>query len=341
MVCLLCRGMISFKSGDKARFESHLQHEHEAYFGLDVLLAVSFIREDERKALVKAIAVGYSQSSQPGRRVDIKAALTSNRKERTNKTFTTFESGDTASSDCSFEDNDKIYGVPEPVLNCVQCPRTFINIFSLRRHENLHREQNYSCNKCGQRFSFLEDLKAHKSVHQIHQNHLDEERSFSEDMYVAKDCSETPAASGDWTRNNESQATEHQNSYVRCKICLKVMKKDSYPEHKAHHKDSKNQCRFCSCKFRKQEQLMKHLQRCPRNNLSKTSLLSYINLQKTYTCQVCAKSFQSEDNLKGHLALHYPVKKPTSKRENVSDHSVDDEEDNQENNQENYYIPMN
>ena len=48
VVCLLCRGMISFKAGDKARFESHLQHEHEAYFGLDVLLALSFVREDER-----------------------------------------------------------------------------------------------------------------------------------------------------------------------------------------------------------------------------------------------------------------------------------------------------
>ena len=332
VVCLLCRGMISFKSGDKARFESHLQHEHEAYFGLDVLLAVSFIREDERKALVKAIAVGYNQSSQPGRRVDIKAVLSSNRKGRTSKTFASFESGDTGSSDCSFEDNDKIYGVPEPVLNCAQCPRTFINIFSLRRHENLHREQNYSCNKCGQRFSFLEDLKAHKSVH--------EERSFSEDMYVAKDCFETPAAA-DWTRNNESQATEHQNSYVRCKICLKVMKKDSYPEHKAHHNDLKNQCRFCSRKFLKQEQLMKHLQRCQRNHISKTSLLSYTNLQRTHSCQVCAKNFQSEDNLKSHQALHYPVQEPTSYKENVSDLSADDVVSNKGDDQENYYIPMN
>ena len=48
VVCLLCRGMISFKAGDAARFRSHLQHEHEAYFGLDVLLALSFVMEDER-----------------------------------------------------------------------------------------------------------------------------------------------------------------------------------------------------------------------------------------------------------------------------------------------------
>ena len=82
VVCVLCRGMISFKSGDKTRFQSHLQHEHEAYFGLDLLLAVSFIREDERKALVKAITVRYKKSSQPCRRVDIKAVLSTNRREK-------------------------------------------------------------------------------------------------------------------------------------------------------------------------------------------------------------------------------------------------------------------
>ena len=212
VVCVLCRGMISFKAGDKARFESHLQHEHEAYFGLDLLLAVSFIREDERKALVRAIAVGYNKSSRPGQRVDIKAALTANRKDKT-KTFPSFDGGDqTTVSDRSFEDNEKIYGVPESVLNCSKCPRTFINIFSLRRHENLHREQNYSCDKCGERFSFLEDLKAHRVVHLSHIHDEESKKSnLSDEMYVAKDNPDTPA---DSTHNNDSPATEIKNETI-------------------------------------------------------------------------------------------------------------------------------
>ena len=45
-------------TGDKTRFESHLQHEHEAYFGLDVLLAVSFMRDEEQRTIVKCMSTG-------------------------------------------------------------------------------------------------------------------------------------------------------------------------------------------------------------------------------------------------------------------------------------------
>ena len=150
VACVLCRGMIYFKAGDRETFQSPLHHHHQAYFGLDLLLAVSFITEGERRALVKSIA-GQNK------RVD---------KTDATNVLTGSETRDTSTaSDFSFEDNEKIYGVPEPVLNCSQCPRTFINIFSLRRHENLHTERNYSCESCGQRFSFLEDLRLHRDIH--------------------------------------------------------------------------------------------------------------------------------------------------------------------------------
>ena len=360
IVCLLCRGMISFKAGDKARFESHLQHEHEAYFGLEVLLAVSFIREEERKALVRAIAVGYDKSSQPQPRIDIKVALTTHKRERTDS-FTDLEDRDNATaSDFSFEDNEKIYGVPETILNCPQCPRTFINIFSLRRHEDLHRERNYSCESCGQRFSFLEDLKVHRDVHN---SRVDDEEfkknNLSDEMYVAKDNSDTPA---DSTQNNESQAPEQKNktsnSYVRCKICLKVMKRESYAEHRAHHKDAKNhQCSFCNSRFRKQEHLLKHIQRCQRNNLSATSLQFSYREQTNYSCSICSKCFQNEDNLRCHMILHFPEGlkqnppfKPVSYQckfcsgnfREFSDLTAHMEEvhEAQSDNQESYYIPM-
>ena len=81
-----------------------------------------------------------------------------------------------ASSDFSVDDNDRIYGVPEPILKCNKCSRTFINIISLKRHEKLHIEQNFSCNECGKRFSFLEDLKLHKQSHQSDISHVRNQR---------------------------------------------------------------------------------------------------------------------------------------------------------------------
>ena len=76
--------------------------------------------------------------------------------------------------------------------------------------------------------------------------------------------------------------------------------------------------------------------------------MSYANLQITHTCQVCAKTFQSQDNLKSHLAIHHPVEKTKSYAQNSYQAKVSelpnlqyDLDDNQAENKENYYIPMN
>ena len=250
VVCLLCRGMISFKAGDKARFESHLQHEHEAYFGLDVLLAVSFIREEERRALVRSVASGYVYRAE---RTDLREALD---KLRPRARDVTREASD-VSSDYSIEDNDKIYGIPEPILKCEKCSRTFINRISLRRHETQHIEQNYSCNECGERFSFLEDLKMHRLSHRD-----------DADMYVYKEEDDTKVDTtntGDSTRSNDSALTG-EAGYVRCKLCLRVLRRDNYLAHKLMHKEEKKtSCLVCDSKFRSHEQLKRHVQKVHRN----------------------------------------------------------------------------
>ena len=255
VVCLLCRGMISFKAGDKARFESHLQHEHEAYFGLDVLLAVSFIREEERRALVRSVSPGYVDRAE---RTDLREALD---KLRTRAHDVTRDASD-VSSDFSIADNEKIYGIPEPILKCEKCSRTFINRISLRRHETQHIEQNYSCNECWERFSFLEDLKIHRLSHRA-----------DVDMYVHKQEDGTKVDTtntGDSTRSNDSALTG-QSGYVRCKLCLRVLRRDNYLAHKLMHKEEKKtSCLVCDSKFRSQEHLKRHVQKAHRNTSNAT-----------------------------------------------------------------------
>ena len=197
-----------------------------------------------------------------------------------------------ASSDFSVDDNDRIYGVPEPILKCNKCSRTFINIISLKRHEKLHIEQNFSCNECGKRFSFLEDLKLHK---QSHQSDISQE---DDDMYVIKDSDEIV----------ENDTVNSSNSvYVRCKLCLKVMKKESYLSHKMmHRKERKIVCNFCSSKFRKQDHLRKHMMKVHnRSSDSSTSLNSFLN-ETVSLCTTCNKTFQNESNLTAHMQVHFP-----------------------------------
>ena len=54
IACLLCRGLITFRNGDKSRFLDHMNNEHDARFDFDVVLVVSLMTEEERKGFVSA-----------------------------------------------------------------------------------------------------------------------------------------------------------------------------------------------------------------------------------------------------------------------------------------------
>ena len=55
--CLLCRGLVIYKNGDKSRFVSHLQNEHGAFFDTDYLLASSLMNDDQKVKVAKTVKV--------------------------------------------------------------------------------------------------------------------------------------------------------------------------------------------------------------------------------------------------------------------------------------------
>jgi len=60
--CILCRGLIIYKDGDKQRFKAHLANEHGAFFDVDYLLASCFLEPAQKEAMamsVNMVASGY------------------------------------------------------------------------------------------------------------------------------------------------------------------------------------------------------------------------------------------------------------------------------------------
>jgi len=55
IVCFLCRGIVSYKNKDTAKFEKHMKNEHMANFGMEYLLAGCTMSEEERLAIKDVI----------------------------------------------------------------------------------------------------------------------------------------------------------------------------------------------------------------------------------------------------------------------------------------------
>ena len=52
VTCILCRGSVSVRRGDKTRFFSHISHDHEVHHDLELLFALSFMTDSEKEKVI-------------------------------------------------------------------------------------------------------------------------------------------------------------------------------------------------------------------------------------------------------------------------------------------------
>ena len=53
--CILCRGLVIYKNGDKSRFKAHLANEHGAFFDNDYILASSLMEAEQKEKVAKTV----------------------------------------------------------------------------------------------------------------------------------------------------------------------------------------------------------------------------------------------------------------------------------------------
>ena len=62
--CLLCRGAILFRDGDRSRFYAHMNNEHGAFFDLDYLLASSLMDRGQKNIVIRNVLQTESHDTQ-------------------------------------------------------------------------------------------------------------------------------------------------------------------------------------------------------------------------------------------------------------------------------------
>ena len=61
LTCILCRATISIRKGDKARFFSHISHDHEVHYDMDLFFVVSFLSEAQKETVINIISKKFDR----------------------------------------------------------------------------------------------------------------------------------------------------------------------------------------------------------------------------------------------------------------------------------------
>jgi len=141
--CLLCRGLVIFKNGDKSRFKAHLNNEHGAFFDIDYLLASSLMDTDQKAQVANTVKVNETETGE---------------KESTNSEEASYQEPTNESSK----------------FVCGSCSTHFTAKTTYIQHITKGCKKDalksvYSCNSCEKSYSSKGNLRVHVAKHHAKQ----------------------------------------------------------------------------------------------------------------------------------------------------------------------------
>ena len=66
VVCVLCKGSVSVRKGDKTRFFNHISIDHEVHFDLDLFYAISLMSDREKNKFVQLMCLRLQRLQEEG-----------------------------------------------------------------------------------------------------------------------------------------------------------------------------------------------------------------------------------------------------------------------------------
>jgi len=145
--CILCRGMVIYKDGDKTRFKNHLNNEHGAFFDIDYLLASCLLENDQKEAIARTVSNRGVNLLQESKLSDIYS--------ETLREDTDCNPRDGTLRD--FELKKEKFEYPGDTFS----DESFL---SQRNKDDVKRKQ-FECEKCGKSYTTKQSLKGHIEKH--------------------------------------------------------------------------------------------------------------------------------------------------------------------------------
>eukprot|EP00092_Neocalanus_flemingeri_P038497 GFUD01041908.1.p1 GENE.GFUD01041908.1~~GFUD01041908.1.p1 ORF type:complete len:319 (+),score=86.46 GFUD01041908.1:69-1025(+) len=159
--CILCRGVLGYKEKDSARFESHMQSEHGAYFDLEFVLAACLMDEEEKTAVKTVMTAKYDEALEEAKEDEVEV---DEEEDKLNVISDDQIKVEDYGKEVSISLEESI---PKAVENftCSKCDATFASVKYVKKHESIVHSVNkelFPCNKCRKSYAWKSTLLKHK-----------------------------------------------------------------------------------------------------------------------------------------------------------------------------------
>ena len=338
VTCILCRGSVSVRRGDKTRFFSHISHDHEVHHDLELLFALSYINDKEKGSLITAMKTRFEQkspaiplASQTTKTVAPPDPPVPPTLEETSEEPLE-ETNSTTKDEVETKENDEPKPEGSPKVKCTKC-NAMVSQMALKIHMKVKHKVIWSnarvnktrteiCNYC-EKAILKNNMRRHvKRVHKVSIKKevrtdnpetdlsIDPEsvRSIKKEI-IANGEEEVPKSTqgedkaSDVTMNEDTEKS--QVEYKNCKICFKPIKKSYYQAHLRDFHTGKRRiftCHLCYFVSKRKEHRDKHflVHGDDVKLLDEEFKPTFSKDDCKHSCNSCSKKFITEDCVKVH-----------------------------------------
>ena len=312
LTCILCRATISIRKGDKARFFSHISHDHEVHYDMDLLYALSYMTDNEKETVIKIMDKRLTATEEDHTKTETEIETISLDESVVPDTSAEHEEIVAPATDISV--TEKVEKKPSR-LKCPKCElmlsRKTLKVHMKLKHKSRQVQGGQSsckfCDKMMRRDSLARHLRrVHGSTKQEHDSLARREaapEAATEFSTKIKTEVLNEVVEGHETAENKVKSNEKKRF---CKICFKSVRISSYPRHlKEKHSGIVNRCKLCQIRIVRKENIKKHLETChkeDRHLLDDQLNPTFSKADCKYECSECQVKFITQSVLECHVA---------------------------------------
>ena len=336
VTCILCHATVSVRKGNKERFLSHVNHDHEVHYDTELLYALSFMTEQEKQTVINIMHKRMSDTEEAvedSKVVEREAVISL---EESVILDTSTEDITEPETPPANTEEEKVVKTEPPVKierkqkqsNKVQCPKCDVMVpkKTLKIHLKLKHflttaglSGRYTsckfCDKMMRKDSLARHLRqVHRASKEDHETlarrEVENEDSPANTKIKTEVMEEVTAVPEPAAPPVEAKPTLSHSvdgkKMRKCKICFKTVRVTGYSRHlKEKHSGIIHKCKLCHVRLMRKEYIKKHMEAQHKND--KHLLDSQLNptFSKSdckFECPECKIKLITAEILEFHVA---------------------------------------